>query len=58
MATWYMCKAVSIKELQFGDDTERPRENFARLSSGEKEQALEAFSIIRRVLDSEIGAGL
>jgi len=58
MATWYMCKAVSIKELHFGDDTERPQENFVRLSSEEKEQTLEAFSIIRTILDSEIGAGL
>jgi hypothetical protein len=52
------CKAVGIKGLKFSDDAERLEENFAKLSPEEKEQALEAFSIIRRVLDWEIGAGL
>ena len=45
-------------ELQLGDDIERLKENFASLSSEDKEKILEASSIIRRVLDSEIGAGL
>lgn len=58
MATSCTCKAVGIKGLQFADDAERLQENFAKLSSEEKEQAMEAFSIIRRVLDWEIGAGL
>jgi len=56
MATW--CKAISIKELQSGDDIGLLKENSASLSSEDKEKILEASSIIRRVLDSEIGAGL
>jgi len=44
-------------ELQLGDDIERLKENFS-LSFEDKEKILEASSIIRRVLDSEIGAGL
>jgi len=52
------CKAISIMELQLGDDIERLKENFLSLSSEDKEKILEASSITRRVLDSEIGAGL
>jgi hypothetical protein len=49
-------KAINISELGSGDDIGRMKEYFA-ISSEEKEQVLEAFLIIRRVLDSEIGAG-